>query len=221
MSRTAFLHTGSYFHLATLKGPAVVAMDIADVYAPDLTESGLDDFDAVYVAARLHPGVRAAIAPLIVDFLNRDGVRLYIDGGNAVGQWLPGTTEVRRGTNFWAWRIGEDVGRRSVNLQHPMWQWLSQRSVHWHYHGVLDHPAAAVPLVALEQLEDDTSQPSDPWGLEYRAIPGHPNTLMYYDDATFAAQLVVSSMDASYHHGAEFMPGASQLLYRMLGWLRG
>src|SRR5699024_4682647 len=60
-----------------------------------------------------------------------------------------------------------------------------------------------------------------PWGLEYRAIPGHPNTLMYYDDATFAAQLVDSTMDASYHHGAGFMPGASQLLYRMLGWLRG
>src|SRR5699024_6565259 len=128
---------------------------------PDLSESGLDDCDAVYVAARLHPGVRAAIAPLIVDFLNRDGVRLYIDGGNAVGQWLSGTTVVRRGTNFWAWRIGEDEGRRSVNLQYPMWQWLSQRSVHWHYHGVLDHPAAAVPLVPLEQLDDDTSQPCD------------------------------------------------------------
>jgi len=220
MNRTAFIHTGSYFHLATLKDPAVIAMDIADVYAPELSPGGLDDFDAVYVAARLHPGVREAIAPILIDFLNRDGARMYIDGENGVGQWLPGTTETSRGTNFWAWRIGEDVGRRSVNQEHPMWQRLSQRSVHWHYHGVLDHPDAAVPLVALEDFDDGVDDSADPWGLEYRAIPGHRNTLMYYDESTFTAELVVSTMDASYHHGAGFMPGASQLLYRMFGWLR-
>lgn len=221
MRRTALLHTGSFYHLATLEDPAVSAMDIEDAYAPELHTGDLDAFDSLYVAARLHPGVRAKIAPLIRTFLNREGTRVYIDGENAVGAWLPGTTEARRGTNFWAWRIGEDVGRRSVHQDHPFWQHLSQRAVHWHYHGVLDHPDAAVPLVVLEHITDDGSASQDPWGLEYRAIPGHKNTLLYYDDATFAAELVVSTMDASYHHGAGFMPGASQLLYRMLGWLRG
>lgn len=217
MRRTAFVHTGSYFHLATLKDPAVVAMDVEDVYAPDVEPGGLDAFDAVYVGARLHPGVRDRIAPILVDFLQREGTRMYIDGENAVGQWLPGTTEETRGTNFWAWRVGEDVGRRSVNQDHPFWQRMSERSVHWHYHGVLDHPEAAVPLVVLEDVgpQDRT----DPWGLEYRAIPGHRNTLLYYDHATFPAELVVGTMDAGYHHGAGFMPGATQLLYRMLRWL--
>ena len=155
---------------------------------------------------------------LLVDFLSRDGARMYVDGENAVGDWLPGTDEIRRGTNFWAWRVGEDVGRRSVNTDHPFWRRLSGRSVHWHYHGVLDHPAAATPLVALADPQSEHSA-ADPWGLEYRAIPGHRNTLMYYDEQTFPAELVVSTMDASYHHGSGFMPGASQLLYRMLRWL--
>lgn len=218
LRRIAFVHTGSHFHLATLKDPAVIALDVADVYAPELQPGGLDDYDAVYVAARLHPAVRRRIAPLLVDFLSRDGARMYVDGENAVGDWLPGTTEIRRGTNFWAWRVGEDVGRRSVNTDHPFWRRLSGRSVHWHYHGVLDHPAAATPLVALADPQSEHSA-ADPWGLEYRAIPGHRNTLMYYDEQTFPAELVVSTMDASYHHGSGFMPGASQLLYRMLRWL--
>lgn len=44
---------------------------------------------------------------------------------------------------------------------------------------------------------------------------------MYYDAGTFPAEVVVSTMDASFHHGSGFMPGATQLMYRMLHWLRG
>lgn len=221
MSRVAFVHTGSFFHLADLRDPAIRAMDITEVYAPELEPGGLDGFDAVYVAARLHPGVLSRISPILVDFLNAPGARMYIDGENSVGEWLPGTVETRRGTNFWAWRTGEDVGRRSVNRDHFFWDYLKDDAVHWHYHGVLSHPAAAVPLVRLEVLDDQEETDDDPWGNPYRAIPGHANTLMYYDGSTFDAEVVVSTMDASYHHGSGFMPGASQLVYRMLFWLRG
>ncbi len=222
MTRVAFIHTGSFFHLADLRDPAIRAMDVTDVYAPDLQPGGLDGFDAVYVAARLHPGVLLRVAPLLVDFLFTEGARMYVDGENAVGEWLPGTGETLRGTNFWAWRIGEDVGRRSVNTDHFFWRYLRDDAVHWHYHGVLSHPESAVPLVRLEELPDDapSTRRKDPWGAPYRAIPGHANTLMYYDAGTFPAEVVVSTMDASYHHGAGFMPGATQLVYRMLYWLR-
>ncbi|WP_280413963.1 hypothetical protein [Nocardia carnea] len=222
MTRVAFVHTGSFFHLADLRDPAVRAMGPVDVYAPDLEPGGLDGFDAVYVAARLHPAVLARIAPILVGFLDTPGARMYIDGENTVGDWLPGTTETPRGTNFWAWRIGEDVGRRSVNREHPFWDGLADDAVHWHYHGVLTHPDTAVPLVRLEELpEHANAESGDPWGTPYRAVPGHSNTLMYYDAGTFAAEVVVSTMDASYHHGSGFMPGATQLMYRMMHWLRG
>lgn len=224
MSRVAFIHTGSAYHLADLRDPAVKAMDIADVYAPDLQAGQLDGFSAVYLAARLHPAVMARIAPIVLEFLETSGARVYVDGENSVGDWLPGTTETRRGTNFWAWRVGEDVGRRSVNQDHPFWEGLADHAVHWHYHGVLTHPETAVPLVRLEALPGhaaEDSSPEDPWRHPYRAIPGHPNTLMYYDAGTFPAEIAVSTMDASYHHGSGFMPGATQLMYRMLHWLRG
>lgn len=217
MTRIAFVHTGSFFHLADLADPAVVAADVVDVYAPVLTAGMLDGFDGVYVAARLHPGVLPRVGPLLVDYLSGTGRKMYIDGENHVGDWLPGTTETPRGTNFWSWRTGEDLGRRSVHTDHPFWSWLTDRSVHWHYHSVLAHPAAATALVALEPVPHE--QRIDPWGRDYRAIDGHPNTLLYHDDATFRAEVVVSTMDAAYHHGSGFMPGASQLFYRMLRWL--
>lgn len=219
MRRTAFIHNAAHPHLATLDDPAVKAMSLVDGYVPDLKDGMFDEFDSVYVASRLHPSILRQITPQLVEFLSREGTKLYVDGENAVGTWLPGTTETRRGTNFWAWRTGEDVGRRSVNQDHPFWENLTDYSVHWHYHSVLTHPETAVPLVRLEPV-DDPLQTDDPWGIGYRALPDHPNTLLYYDAGSFPGEVVVSSMDASFHHGSGFMPGATQLLYRMLHWLR-
>ncbi|MFD5867529.1 hypothetical protein ACFWGD_02785 [Corynebacterium sp. NPDC060344] len=221
--KVAFVHSGAFFHLATLNDPAVKAQDLVELYAPELTAEDLADCDAVFLAARQHPDVLERIAPLIVDFAHRPGTKLYVDGENAPWQWLPGTDGTGRGTNFWAWRTGEDVGRRSVNRDHFMWNYLNDFSVHWHYHGVLAPPAGATPLVVLEELPvtDTTTGPgTDPWGGDYLAIPGHPNVLLYHDDATFPGEVVVSTMDCAYHHGSGFMPGASALLYRMITWLR-
>lgn len=219
MKRTAFIHHGAHPHLACLKDPALRAMDLVDMYAPEFTAADLEQVDSVYLAARLHPMMLQKVTPALVDFIKRPGTKMYVDGENSVGSWLPGTTQTPRGTNFWAWRIGEDVGRRSVNTDHVFWENLAHDALHWHYHGVLTHPEHAVPLVRLESLEEQDN-PKDPWGTHYRALPEHPNTLMYYDEHSFAGDLVVSTMDAAYHHGSGFMPGASQLMYRMLYWLR-
>ncbi|MGZ7495513.1 hypothetical protein ACXM2N_00210 [Corynebacterium sp. ZY180755] len=220
MTKIAFIHSGSFFHLADLKDPAVKAFDPVALYAPSMTADSLEGCDAVFLAARQHPDVMKRIAPFIVDFLSLDGVRVYIDGENHVGDWLPGTEEIHRGTNFWAWRVGEDVGRRSVNTDHPLWSYLSEQSVHWHYHGVLAPPAHATSLVELIELEDHKdADHTDPWGGHYLAVPDHPNVLLYHDAQTFNGEVVVSTMDCAYHHGAGFMPGATQLLYRMLRWL--
>jgi hypothetical protein len=237
-AKLAFVHTGSCYHLADLADPAVQAFDVADVYAPDLRPGGLDAFDAVFLACRQHPGVMGRIGPIIVDFLSQPGRRLVIGGENAIGAWLPEATEEQRGTNFWAWRTGEDLGRHSVNRDHPLWAYLSDESVHWHYHGVLVPPPGATALVVLEpvagRLGDGAGdgvgdgagdgagggaggEADD--GADYLALPDHPNALLYHDDVSHAGELVAMTMDPSYHHGSGFMPGATQLLYRLLAWL--
>ena len=220
MSTIAIIYSGSFFHLADIRDPAVKAYDLREIYAPDMDEHSLDGCDALYVAARQHPQVMQRIAPYILEFMARPGVKTYIDGENQVGTWLPGVEETHRGTNFWAWRTGEDLGRRSINTDHPMWKYLSDAAVHWHYHAVLNPPVGATPLVHLEVLDDHKDEDHlDPWGGHYLAIPGEQNVLLYHDNVSFPSELVVSTMDATYHHGAGFMPGATQLFYRMLRWL--
>jgi hypothetical protein len=223
--RVAFIHSGSSFHLADLADPAVRARDLVEIYAPDMTSQSLDEVSGVYLGARQHPGVLRGIVPFLLEFLDRPGVKVVVDGENRVSTWLPGTSETPRGTNFWAWRTGEDLGRHCVCEDHPMWDYLTPESVHWHYHAVLEPPDGASTLVRLDPVQDPLTGSSvmrpgtDPWGLAYGALDDHPNTLLYHDAVTFPAEIVVSTMDATYHHGAGFMPGATQLFYRLLEWL--
>lgn len=225
-AKIAFVHSAAFYHLACLADPAVKSYDVVDVHAMDLGAAGergdaaraaLADCDAVYVAARIHPKAMAAAAPALVGALQRPGLRMAIDGENAVGSWLPGTTEELRGINFWWWRTGEDVGLRTLNKEHPLWtDCLSEPAVRWHTHGVLAPPAGATPLAMLVPIGEDRT---DPWAGTYTAIEGHPNIVLYHDEVTFPAEVLVSTMDAAYHHGQGFMPGATQLFYRKLRWI--
>ncbi|CAM4007633.1 hypothetical protein [Corynebacterium belfantii] len=220
MRSIALIHSGSFFHLADLRDPAVKAYDVREIYAPEMDEHSLDNCDALFIAARQHPQIMQQIAPHVLNFMGRAGVKTFVDGENQVGTWLPGVKETRRGTNFWAWRTGEDLGRRSINPAHPMWNYLSDEAVHWHYHAVLNPPEGATALVHLEVLDNHRDEDHlDPWGEHYLAIAGEQNVLLYHDEVSFPSEIVVSTMDATYHHGAGFMPGATQLFYRMLRWL--
>lgn len=89
------------------------------------------------------------------------------------------------------------------NPEHPAQSGFTDRSVIWHSHGVLDLPGAATPLVDLAREDGER----DGAILAVWERPG-------------AAPVLVSTMDPVYHHGSGFMPGATQLLYRSLTWLR-
>lgn len=218
MKTTAFLHTASFFHLACLNDPFMRAAKIKDVYLPDYT-GDFSEFDSIYIAARTHPRFLIHHKDNLLNFLSCAGKKMYVDGVNHVNEWLHNDLETPRGTNFWAWRTGEDLGRYSVNTAHPAWKYLRDEAVHWHYHGVLDTPTGATTLVELREVQEARGA-HDPWGQEYGALPNHANALLYYDHASYPAELIVSTMDATYHHGAGFMPGATQLFYSMMLWLR-
>ncbi|MDK6685615.1 hypothetical protein QP265_25475, partial [Escherichia coli] len=77
MKKIAFVHTGSFFHLATVKDPAVRARPVTPVYWPDYS-GDFSEFDAVYLAARNHPGVVAAKHGQVLDFLGQAGNKVFI-----------------------------------------------------------------------------------------------------------------------------------------------
>lgn len=244
--KIGFIHPASFFHLADLADPVARAFELRDLYAPQLTWESVADLDSLYVAARHRPDtVVDVVAPVVRRFLAEgQGRKVFIDGENRVGDWLDGTSEEPRECVFWAWRTGQDTLRRSQHQDHHLWSYLSEETVHWHHHASLLPPTGAVPLVALVRGQDGGGGcdagcgEAMVWGgagaagvagLGAGAAAGSDGNapadlvedgcILYYDGVTFPAEVVVSAMDATYHHGAGFMPGATQLFYRMLRWL--
>ncbi|WP_009476703.1 hypothetical protein [Rhodococcus sp. JVH1] len=196
----AFLHGGSHAQLATLADPALEPYRIRPVHVRTGDLGDLRDVDVLVVVDRLRPDLLTRWTAAIIDCLGR-GATVVVFGENHCGDWLPGVREDSRPTVFWWWRTGEDHRLRLRSPDHPAWDYFSERSVIWHYHGVLEPPSGAVSLVDLhtEHGERDGS-------------------ILFVDETTTAGRLLVTTMDPVYHHGSGFMPGATQLLYSVLRW---
>jgi len=199
-ARIAFLYGGSHAQLATLADPALAPYRMRPVHLRTGGLGDLDDADVVVVADRLRPDLLTQWTETIIGCVDR-GATVLIFGENNVGQWLPGVREQSRPTVFWWWRTGEDHRLRRRAPEHPAWEFFSERSVIWHYHGVLEPAPGAVSLVDLH-TEDGSRDGS----------------ILYIDELTTAGRLLVTTMDPVYHHGSGFMPGATQLLYSALYW---
>lgn len=199
MPRIGVLHTGSGYQLSALADPALQPLQLTSVYLPDATAADIEQFDVLVVADREHPDLLRARAKDILGVADRGGV-LVVFGENAAHTWLPGVTWEARPTNFWWWRTGEDHGMRMRHPEDAVWAHFTQRAMIWHHHGIFQPPAGAVPLVVVE--ED---------GVEVGATT-------YIDRVSTPGEIFVTTMDPVFHHGAGFMPGATQLLYQTLRW---
>ncbi|MFE5239602.1 MULTISPECIES: hypothetical protein [unclassified Streptomyces] len=203
-SRLGFLHGGAFHQLAALADPAVRAWRPREIYLPEARKDDFDGLDTLIVSDRLHPGLLADTAPALLRVAENGGTVVVL-GENRITGWLPGLRgHLPAETNFWWWRTGDDNGVRLGHADHPAWAHLSERAVRWHYHGLLEPPEGATPLVHTV-LEDE----GDP---ERRQV------LLYEDLVSTPGRLIVTTMDPVYHHGSRFMPGATQLLYGLLRW---
>lgn len=198
--RIGYAHTGTSSQLTTLADPALRPYGLRELYLPDAEPTDLVDLDAVIVADRSHLELLAGFADAFLAVAERGGT-VVVFGENAAHTWLPGITWEGRPTNFWWWRTGEDHGMRRRSLDHPVWEFFSEPSTIWHHHGFFTPPAGATALVAIE--ED---------GVEVGATT-------YLDEVTTPGAILVTTMDPCFHHGAAFMPGATQLLYSAVRWV--
>lgn len=199
-AQMAMLHCGSHAQLATLADPALEPHRIRPVHARTGSVTELDDVDVVVVADRIRLDLLAPWAAALQSRLD-DGATVVVLGENRVDSWLPGAREHRRPTIFWWWRTGEDSRIRRTHTGHPAAEWFTDKSLTWHYHGVLEPPEGAVSLVDLHTVEGELD-----------------GSLLYIDETSTAGRLLVTTMDPVYHHGSGFMPGATQLLYSVLRW---
>lgn len=200
----AVVEGGSYYHHETINAPRFRDRFDHAFYAPDLAEGDLDGFAAVMVADRVSPTVLRAKRRLFLRYLHEGGT-LIVLGENQAHTWAPGVEWTFRPTNFWWWLDkGTDPGHRIANPDHEIFRHVSQRSVVWHFHGLLHPPPGAIPLVTIAP-----------------EMGGGPDGTLLYDHPGVAGgqgRLVVTTLDPFYHNGSHFMPMATAFLAGLLDW---
>ncbi|QYN37511.1 hypothetical protein K1T35_09865 [Pseudonocardia sp. DSM 110487] len=167
-------------------------------YLPELAETDLTGLDGLIIPERLHHDTLNAAAGRVSDLLDAGGTVIAFTGGEPVPEFLPGVRWEHRPTNFWWWlEPGADLGLRTPDPEHPLFDHLTLRDCTWHYHGVLTPPDGAEVLVTLPTGE----------------------ALLYVDRVSTPGTLVVATLDPMHHYGSHFMPATERFLDGFLPWV--
>ncbi|MBR9972219.1 hypothetical protein [Magnetospirillum sulfuroxidans] len=188
---------GTYFHHFSYADPRVARFIDRRVHVGDLGATRLDDFDVVLLPCRIDPDSLIPFAGALRAYLDGGGTVVSLNA-DAADEFLPGIVNRSTEVNFWWWLDGGvDPGIRIMRPSHPLFAHVGAGHVIWHYHGVLTPPPGAISLVDVEG----------------------EGSLLYIDRASTAGRLIVSTLDPVFHHGSNFMPNATHLLYGLMEWL--
>lgn len=188
---------GTYFHHFSYEDPKVARHIRRRVHVRDLPGTDLGGVDVVLLPCRIDPDAMSPARRLLRDYLDGGGTVVSLNA-EAAEEFLPGVTVIPTEVNFWWWLDpAADPGIRILRPTHPVFRHVGAGDVVWHYHGLLTPPPGAVPLVE---------------------VAGR-GALLYMDRVTTAGRLVVTTLDPLFHHGSNFMPAATRLLYGLMEWL--
>ncbi|MBP2371042.1 hypothetical protein [Pseudonocardia parietis] len=198
-SGLAAVYGGSAPHLRALTTPKYARHLTGGLhYLPDLAAADLTGLDGLIIPERLHRDLLHGARERVRDLLDAGGTVVSFAGGEPVPEFLPSVHWEHRPTNFWWWlEPGADLGLRTPDPEHALFDHLTMRDCTWHYHGVLDPPEGAEVLVTLPTGE----------------------ALLYVDRVSTAGTLVVSTLDPMSHYGSHFMPATERFLDGFMPWL--
>lgn len=196
MTRLAALDSGTYYHHRTLYEPRY--RDFFDVilYARELDQARLADYDVLLVSCRTDPSLLVPHKQAFADYLAQGGC-LVAMGSTGPHLWLPGVVWHDRPTNFWWWKEGDSLGLQCSDASHSVFDHIALEDATWHYHGVFEPPQGARALISVPD-----------------------GTILYEDRVTTPGCMLVTSLDPMYHHGSHFMPATTRFLDGFLPYLK-
>lgn len=157
----------------------------------------LESFDTLILQEHLSLTLLKRYQSHFIHFL-QSGKRLVILG-EVIDTWLPGIKWENCPVNFSWWvQKGGDLPLIQKNEQHPIYQFIHFPDIKWHYHGTFTLPNGAISLA------------EDPEG----------KSIFYIDSTTYAGELIVTSVDPTFHIGLGFITQAKPFLHGLANYLR-
>ncbi len=197
MQRIAVVEGGAYFHDFSLTDPKVNGLIAKRLYLRELQASDVDDIDVLLVMSCLNPDLLQQKKAIITGFKGR-GKKLVILARNYVQEWYPDIVFTDTAVNFWWWlQAGADSGISVVAKHHPIFNYMDEEAVKWHYHGMFSVPENGCDgSVSIVKAREGGS--------------------ILYEQADGT---LITTLDPDFHHGSFFMPGASLFWYGLLNYL--
>ncbi len=193
------LDGGTSYHYVALHQPPFNQYIDRTIYLPELAEADLDDLDVLIVTCRSHPEQLRRNADKLQAFLAQ-GKTLMIMGETEPQTWMPGVEQEPVPLNYWWWlEPGGEFDLEVASPDHSIWQYLSLADMTWHYHGLLNPPETATPLL----VHKETGQ-----------------AVLWTDDHFHGGRVLVTSLDPFFHHGSHFMPATTRFLHGFFQWLK-
>jgi hypothetical protein len=196
MTTLAALDSGTYYHHRTLYEERYRHFFDAVLYARQLGEAPLEDYDILLVSCRTDPSLLRPHRDKIARYLAAGGCVVAM-GSTGPHQWLPGVVWHDRPTNFWWWKEGGSLGLQCADHDHPLFGRVTMQDATWHYHGFFKPPRGARSLITAGD-----------------------GAVLYEDRVTTAGCMIVTSLDPMYHHGSYFMPATTRFLDGFLPYLK-
>ena len=133
----------------------------------------------------------------LIKFLER-GRRLVIMG-EVMDHWFPGIMWENSEVNFSWWvKKDGDLPLIQKNKSHEIYNYINFPDLKWHYHGTFCPPKGAISLAETPEGK----------------------SIFYIDSVSYNGELIVTSVDPTYHIGLGFITQAKPFLHGLAKYLR-
>ena len=197
--KKAFITGGSSYHNGFFKNYNKKYQNFFDevIYAGDLEQKDLGEFDLVVIASRLNTRFLAQNKAKINEYLAKGGNLIFFGEDQNVVldkvKFNPGEV------NFWWWlnkQNGADMPLIASNPKARIWRFLKISEAKWHYHGYFETNDNICNLIC-----DELGRP------------------ILYRDGNFKGLVYISALDPEFHIGQGFMPTTEPFFDKFLGFV--
>ncbi len=196
MKKIGLIFNGVWSHYTFATAPKYRDI-IKMIYVYDLSETELNDIEALIIPFQSNQKELAKHKELIYDFLAK-GKKVFVEGDTSM-DWIDAKWEDRPVNNYWWVENPNNPPVSETDFSHPLYNGLTPRQSCWHTHGSY------------------TSMPT-----HARAIQKRPDgEIITWETNQYGGTLMATTLDPIVEHGVQQITHLDNYVDKLIFWLTG